>query len=55
MLSSTATAPIAQLVEPPLWEREVEGLNTTAAPYQGVKTETSSSLADAHINGVVLG
>ena len=44
---SSVTASIAQLVEPPLSEWEVVGVNRKAAPYQRLKNGTSSSLADA--------
>ena len=42
-------APIAQLVECPLSEREVMGLNS-----RGVKNGTSGSLADARVKGLCL-
>ena len=51
------TAPIAQLVERPLSEREVVGSNPdrTIKCVKGVKNGPSTSLAGARIKGVVLG
>ena len=43
------TAPIAQLVEPPLLEWEVVGSNPDRTHIKRVKNGTSSSLAEACI------
>ena len=53
ILQVTVTAPTAQLmmIECPLSEREVVGLNPVA-PVQRCKNATSSSLTDARINGL---